>query len=327
MSISPEKTFLIVNLSFFGDVLLTNPLCQNLKLKYPNCKIVFLVNKPFTDAAKYQKDVDDVIDIDKRQEHRGLFGLIRFARGCCYRNKIDAAFVVYGNPRGIILSRLLGAKKIISKPPVFMRFLVSGIPSKNNNIKKVQDINGHLFEGLTKEAEKILPIKYLTSPEQNQITQKLLKDYNNNDFVGLCCTSKSLKKDLPIDVAFELINALHKQNKRVLFLGNGAISRNYADDLKKSGCTNFVDMVDVTTIYDLANVLTICSGLISVDTGTMHLGYAINCPTVCLFYNNYDIKEWSPDENLYNVKVLQNVKNVDQIIAEYHELLNRNSKL
>lgn len=323
MSTSSEKTFLVVNLSFFGDVLLTNSLCQNLKIKYPNCKIVFLVNKPFVDAAKYQKDVDDVIHIDKRHKHRGLSGLIKFVGSCEYRNKIDAAFVVYGNPRGIILSKLLGAKKIISKPPIYMRFLVNGIPSKNN-IKKVQDINGHLFEGLTKEKEKILPIKYLTYPEKNDVTQKLLDDYKNNHLVGLCCTSKSIKKDMPIDVAENLINTLHSQNKKVLFLGSGAIARNYADDLKKIGCNNFVDLVDVTTIYDLANILKVCNGLISVDTGTMHLGYAVNCPTICLFYNDYDIKEWAPDENLYNVKVLKNAKNVEQIIAEYDKLAVKN---
>ena len=50
-----QKIFLIINLSFFGDVLLTNTLCQNIKLSYPDSKIVFLVNKHFYEAQKIPK--------------------------------------------------------------------------------------------------------------------------------------------------------------------------------------------------------------------------------------------------------------------------------
>ena len=136
-----EKTFLVVNMSCFGDVLLTNSLCQNLKLEYPNSKIVFLADKPFVEAAKYQKDVDDVIYMDKHNKHRGFLGLIRFVCTCKYRNKIDAAFVTYGNPRGIIVSKLLGAVKIISKPAKYMRFLITSMPSQDKSIVKVQERN------------------------------------------------------------------------------------------------------------------------------------------------------------------------------------------
>ena len=65
-----QKIFLVINLSFFGDVLLTNTLCQNIKQEYPDSKIVFLVNKPFYDAAKYQYCVDDVICFDKKMNTR-----------------------------------------------------------------------------------------------------------------------------------------------------------------------------------------------------------------------------------------------------------------
>ena len=63
-----------------------------------------------------------------------------------YRKKIDAAFIVYGNPRGIIISKLLGAKKIISKPPKFIKFLVSNIPANDKTIiKELKDLKVKLI--------------------------------------------------------------------------------------------------------------------------------------------------------------------------------------
>lgn len=315
-----EKVFLIVNMACFGDVLLTNSLCQNLKNNYPNCKIVYLVNKPYIDAAKYQNGVDDVVYMDKRNKHKGLLGIIKFVRSCKYKNKIDASFIIYGNPRGIIVSKLLRAKRIVSVPPQFIKFLVTNIPSIDKTVIKAQEINAHLFQGFTSKKEKFLPIKYDTNPKNSFIAQKIQENYLNKDLIGLCFTSKSISKDMPIEEAIKLINTLNEQNKILLFLGSGAKARAYADNLKKQGCTNFVDLTNVTSIYDLSNILKICKCLISVDTGTMHLGYAVECPTLCIFFQKNTAKKWAPDENLYNVKVLDNNYSINEVISYIKKL-------
>lgn len=41
------KYFLIYSVAYFGDTLMTNSLCLNLKKNYPNCYIVYIVNKNF----------------------------------------------------------------------------------------------------------------------------------------------------------------------------------------------------------------------------------------------------------------------------------------
>ena len=79
---------MVINLSFFGDVLLTNSLCQNIKLNYPSSKVVFLVNKPFYEAAKNQLCVDDVLVFDNLStghletiETLGKYGSLNFVKG------------------------------------------------------------------------------------------------------------------------------------------------------------------------------------------------------------------------------------------------------
>ena len=85
VSDSDKKVFLVINTSYFGDVLLCNPLCQNIKNIYPNSKIVFVVDKPFVDAASFQKDVDEVVVYDKRGLHKVIWGFIKFIRDFKYR--------------------------------------------------------------------------------------------------------------------------------------------------------------------------------------------------------------------------------------------------
>ena len=60
------KKFLVINTSFFGDTLLTNPLCRNIKILYPDSHITFIVNKPFVEVATYCDGVDEVVAYDKK---------------------------------------------------------------------------------------------------------------------------------------------------------------------------------------------------------------------------------------------------------------------
>lgn len=316
-----EKIFLIINLSYFGDILLTNTLCQNLKKEYPKSKIVFIINKPFYEAAKYQYCVDDVICMDKRKEHKGLFGLLKFVLNNKYRNKIYASFIIYGNPRGILVSYFLNCKKRISGPTKFAKYLLTNIIPNNDGFFRMQDINGNFIKELTGKKGEILPIKYQISPQTNNLTKKLIEDYKDQEIIGLCCISKEKTKDMPQSTAINLINLLNEKNKIIFLFGAGTPSREYADNLKKSGCTKFVDLTDITSIYDLANIISICKGMISVDTGTMHLSYAVNCPTVCLFYKENNVKKWAPNKEIYNVEIISKDINENTIYNKLKTLL------
>ena len=54
--------------------------------------------------------------------------------------------------------------------------------------------------------------------------------------------------------------------------------------MSKIAKDDFINLVDKTTIAQLGALLANCKALISVDTGTMYLGLAVDVPTVCLFY-------------------------------------------
>ncbi len=316
-----QKIFLIINLSYFGDVLLTNTLCQNIKLHYPDSKVVLLTDKPFYEAAKYQYCADDALYFDKRGENKGLLGLLKFVKNCPYTNKIYAAFVMYANERGIILSYLLRAKRRISGPSIISRMLLTDLYyDRKSELSYTQDFNGDFIKPLTGKYGEVLPIKYLTNPSKDELTQKIAQEFQNKDIIGLCAVSKQKEKDMPLETAIEIISDLSSRGKTVLLFGAGEECRKYRDKLKAKGCLNFVDLIDQTTIYQMANIMQLCKVVISIDTGTMHLAYATGTPTVCIFYKKDMITKWAPRKSLYPHTVVidknQTAKNIIQNAKE-----------
>ena len=72
------KPFLVYNTSYFGDTILTDALCRNLKRLYPESRLVFVSNKPFTDISRYMDGVDEVWTYDKWGVHKGFAGWYKF---------------------------------------------------------------------------------------------------------------------------------------------------------------------------------------------------------------------------------------------------------
>lgn len=291
--ISDNPICLIFNTCFFGDVLLCNTLCQNLRKEYPNAKIVYIVDKPFFDVAKYQKDVDEVIIYDKKGENKGFGGMLKFIKNFPYKNA-DMSFVIYRNERNIIISKLLGAKRILFRD--------------KKCTATVQEEHANLLSKVTKKPIENFPIKYEIAKEIPASLKELVAEGEN--YIALCTVSKDVIKDCPIETAVDLINQINSKginNKKykVLFCGVGEKTKQYAEALKRANC-EFVDLTNKTTIPELAKVLRNCKALVSVDTGTMHLGYALEVPTVCLFYKAGNSEFWAPNPEIYNVKILDN---------------------
>ena len=94
--------------------------------------------------------------------------------------------------------------------------------------------------------------------------------------------------------------------------------------LYKNQC-NFTNLVNQTSIYELAQVLRNCEALISVDTGTMHFSYANKVPTVCVFYKQNNIKHWAPRKTLYPYTILPQTNSVEDIYTAFKELMQNNN--
>ncbi|SFM05264.1 glycosyltransferase family 9 protein [Pelosinus propionicus] len=297
------KTFLIINTSFLGDTLLTGSLCRNIKLEYPNSKVLFMVNKPFAEVARYMNGVDEVLCYDKNGEHQGLVGFCHFYNTykVQYKNKIDVAFVIYGNERGIVLSKLFGAKKIYSDNTGLIRLFLDNGAIDYKGRTHAQDKHNALLELYTGKTPQSIAMLYLPPREAAAEVDILWQKYNikrDDELVAVCTTTKRKEKDMPVAACTKLIAALNQQGKKVLYVGVGQAAVDYVEDLHNQNCTEFINLTNQTTIAQLAEVLKRCKVAISVDTGTMHLICALGIPLLALFYvyTEEHLTSWAPKE-------------------------------
>lgn len=313
-----EKIFVIFNTTNIGDVLVTNTLAQNIKKYYPDSKIVFVCNTPMYDVAKYQDGIDDVVVFDKKNSN-SLKGIFSFIKNFPYK-KPFAAFVTYSNERNLFISRLIGAKHIISHHK--FKLWNTNEKYKMQDYLHIKDKWGGMIEPLTNEHEN-LPIKYIPPEINNPLTQKIK---NINKPVALSLTSNFFYKDMKVEDCIELINLLNAEGYTPIMTGAGSIAAKFVTEVKKSGCLEFIDLVNCTSFPELANILKICGSCISVDTGTLHLANALQVPVVGIFYAGESDK-WGSDTSLYPAKILSGPIGViadikpKEIIQAYKEIM------
>ena len=122
----------------------------------------------------------------------------------------------------------------------------------------------------------------------------------------------------------EVLNIDSNKDKNTVYKDDSKYNEYKAkiEELYKNNCTNFINLVDKTSISELGALLTKCKCLISVDTGTMHLGLAVNVPTVCLFYisTQEHLNAWAPTK-IYNCKVITKDFSINNILDETYKLL------
>ena len=295
-----EKVFVIFNTTSIGDVLVTNTLVQNIKLYYPDSRVVFVCNTPMLDVAKYQAGVSDVVTFDK-QNNNTLKGIFQFIKSFPFK-KPFASFVTYSNERNLLIARLIGSKHIISHH----KFPLWNTDEKYEmrEYTHMKDRWGGLIEPLTNE-HKNLPIKYIP-PEIDNPLIRGIKELERP--VVLSATSNFTKKDMGVNDCKELIHLLKINGFTPVMTGAGEVARQFVVDLKKAGCVDFIDIVDCTSFIELANIMKICGSCISVDTGTLHFANALNIPVIGIFYT-WGAHMWASDTNLYPAKILEASEN------------------
>lgn len=306
-----EKVFVIINSYLLGDMLLVNPLIQNIKLLYPNSKVVMLTSPKLYDVAKFQKDVGDVIIWDRHGVHKGLFGMLKFIINFPYKN-VYASFPIYALDRPIILAFLLKSKYVLfnKNRNVFNIFRKTKFKIVPLNIKEnVQIQHIKLLTGITQKSLSNQRMVYL--PPEEWFQTKDLQDY-----IVLSPTSSRIEKDMPVTTVRDILKST---KYKVVLVGHGKTATSISKNLHNE-YNNLFDLTNKTTITQLANVIKKSRAVIAVDTGTMHFACAINKPVVSVFY---ECKEsgFMHDSSLYKVKNITENQTAHNILNSVEEII------
>ena len=65
-----QKTFVVINLAYIGDVMVCSALCEEIKKKNPESKLIFVTNNISAHVTESSPTVNEQRIFVKKREHR-----------------------------------------------------------------------------------------------------------------------------------------------------------------------------------------------------------------------------------------------------------------
>ena len=299
----------VISLGFLGDTLMVEPLCRNIRNAFPDSRIIFIANKVFEDIPKGFDCVDEIFSFDKTGIHKGFGGYLRFAKDFPYRGQIDYCIVTHEHERSLITAKLIGSKKIISKP--IRRSLLNLFINMKRNIVNSEIENNYRADYFTDFLQPLSNVEHLpVSYKRRDIDETaILKKFNLPEkYVVLSPTSKDLIKDWDFE---NVKNFMENSSLPVALVGTEK-AYNLAQNLNICG-VKFINLTKKTTITELGVIIKNSEVCVSMDTGTFHFAYAQGVKTVGIFFNSKFVKMWFPN----------NSSNIELLLGEKQQINNK----
>ncbi len=262
------NSILIIRLSSLGDIILTTPLLRELRRKYPDARIDFVVRKEYADIVQKFPWLSSIyiLDTSKGTEE------IQRLRAELNQNNYHHILDLHNNFRSIKLRKGLGEKIHVINKRTFKRWLL--VKAKANLLKNEPDIVGRYFEtaeelGITdsklgatfgKEYEKLSIKKVALCPGAKHWNKRWLPEYYAAIAKALIATGYHIDLFGSIDET-EYVHAI-------------------ASQLPQDKITNLCGKL---TLADLPERIAQCSLAITNDSGLMHVVSAVDIPTIAIF--------------------------------------------
>lgn len=272
------RNILVTRLRFMGDVILSTPLLQSIRIKYPTARIYYLTEAPFAPILLNHPDVDEVLVLQKEfnKQIQLMYKLII--------TRFDVSIDLFGNPRSALLTWLSGARIRIGGNFRGRRLLYTHRIKDGN--EKLNAIQYHMRYGMPIDIpQNCYGLRIVIADTEKEWAALHLKDLGyslDRPIIGLHVgASWPAKKWFPERFA-ELAGLIHnKLNMDVYFTTGPGEEEIVCSVISQSGLS--ANAPEVLPVRQLAAVLTQLNVFVSNDCGPMHLAPAVGTPTIGLF--------------------------------------------
>lgn len=285
---SPIKKILIIRLSSLGDILLTSPLLREIKNRFPDCLIDFVIKKEFIQAIEFNPNLNNILlyEANNVNSLKKKFNSANYDYILDLQNNFRSRQLLKGMKSQV--QRILRIYKF--KKPTFKKFLL--VNFKINLLKDKLSIAQRYVNSfpLIKSTDLQLDFHYPIDKDADadSIFPRILID---KKIIGICPGSKHFTKRYPSELFAKLISELSSLNYSIFLFGG-------IDD--KTICTELVDNSRIfnfqndNDLYLTAAMMKKCFAIISNDSALMHLSCALNVPTAAIFGSTVSEFGFSP---------------------------------
>ncbi len=264
------KNILILRLSSFGDIVLTEPIARSLKLNFPNARLCFVTLKQFQELVSMFESIDNVVGIDKQTWAWDIKEILAA--------DFDLAIDLHNTLRThAILRRLKPARVIRYRRERLKRFLCVYMPILwRGNLTHTVDLYAEPLEKIGIHVEERIP-RIRMPAEEEKSNQVLLDD----TAIGICPGAGSPYKMWPAEKYAQLARRFLDIGHRVFLIG----WKTDREQIEK--CRGMIGS-DVNPLIgenlkDVARGISRCKVVIGNDSGLMHFAAALGVKVAVIF--------------------------------------------
>ncbi len=271
---------LVSRLRFVGDIVLTVPVLEVLRDKFPDSEICYLGDKDGVSLLENNPDINEILPYDfARPSVVEQFRVASALRG----RKFDVAIDLFGNPRSAIVVLLSGAKMRIGGE-FGWRAKAYTHPIKVR--ERVSAVTFHLryLRPLGIEEEYRRPRIFLTETEVNDAVEYLASAGIDNSrprfgmHIGATWPAKVWLPEHFSRLAQMAADELGAQ----IIVTYGPRDLQYLKAFSSSCNVEFVS-IPPQQLRRLAAVISVCDSYVSNDAAPMHISAAVGTPTIGIF--------------------------------------------
>ena len=268
---------LVTRLQYLGDVVLTLPVVDALRERFPTAEIDYLSKGPGADLLQGDERLSRVFKLPEPARVPGLVCRLR-------RRSYDVAVDLLSNPRSAWLTRMSGARVRIGGSRRGRRWLYTDPMSVPREIRSAAAFHTWHLRALGIDGAPNVPALNI-GPARLRRARELLARQGVPDGAHTLGVHPGGKWDVKrwSSASFAgLIGALTKTREVWVVVLTGPDEREHTECLRGEVGDGVV-FLPALPVEDVAAVISELDGMVACDGGIMHVAAAVGTPTVGIF--------------------------------------------
>ncbi len=283
-----EGRLLVRAVNWLGDAVLTTPALGALRAARPGMKVTLAANPGVAELFRLHPDVDEVLVYDKKGRHGGGVGLARMALAL-RRGRFDAALLLQNAFDAALLAFLAGIPARMGYARDARRLLLTRAVPVTEEILSLHHAEYYLRLlselGVPRPERPALRLG-VSEEEREAMRGRLAREgaREGSPILGINpgATFGSAKRWFP-DRFAAVADALAEEWGASVVLMGSAPEMPLAAEIAAAMGRRAVDLSGRTTVRELMALLSLCSFLVTNDSGPMHIAAALRVPQVAIF--------------------------------------------
>ncbi len=277
--INTIEKIIILQTAFIGDCILTLPLIQKLKEKYPDSEIDVITIPKSKEIFESSPFVNNVIVLDKKGKHRSILSIIKFAKELKKKN-----YTKLISPHRSFRSALI---TIFSGINDTYGFNTSSIPFayratvhydyKSHEVKR----NLSFVDNCEYEKWKVLPI-IKCSNESLQKINEFITSLKSEKLIAISPGSEWMTKKYPSKYYSKVIQHLVEKEYKIILIGSNR-EMELCNEVRSGLEENVINSAGKFTIPESVELLRHCKLLVTNDSAPTHMGMAAGIKVLTIY--------------------------------------------